>query len=432
MTTTTPITQDEINAVFPTVAETMADALGCDVEDIKPNVSLIEGLDAESIDFLDMVFRLERAFKIKIPRGKIVENARGSLTEAEFEQKGIVTDAGLAQLQVLPVRGAGRAVQDADEGRGHSAALHARDVLQARRAGAARREGRRLGRALRRMSDHFAAFSFVDRITEFEPGARARGAYRDPGRRRRVSAVPRRRSRRAAGGVGRDGAHRLSRPAGRGARERDALPARRAPGRRCSTSPSTSRAATTRRSPTAARREVGGARVIELDDCLGPMLPVAEFDDPEALAARFALLRGEARRRAASAACRCRRSCAPAACRASRRRGTLAVPADAPFFGDHFPRRPVFPATLLLDAQIGLALAVAAESGRFGAGGAARARADDPREDALVHAAGPDAGADARSCARAATDTATFQLTAEADGKTVATARVEIREAGNS
>ena len=47
--TTTPITQQEIDAVFPTVAETMADALGCDVEDIKPNVSLIEGLDAEDI-----------------------------------------------------------------------------------------------------------------------------------------------------------------------------------------------------------------------------------------------------------------------------------------------------------------------------------------------------------------------------------------------
>jgi acyl carrier protein len=86
-------------AVFPTVAATMADALGCDVEDIKPDVSLIEGLDAESIDFLDMVFRLERAFKIKIPRGKIVENARGSLTEAEFEDKGVVTPAGLAQLK---------------------------------------------------------------------------------------------------------------------------------------------------------------------------------------------------------------------------------------------------------------------------------------------------------------------------------------------
>lgn len=93
------VTQDEIMAVFPKVAETMADALGCDVDDIKPDVSLIEGLDAESIDFLDMVFRLERAFKIKIPRGKIVENARGDLPDVEFEQKGIVTDKGLAQLR---------------------------------------------------------------------------------------------------------------------------------------------------------------------------------------------------------------------------------------------------------------------------------------------------------------------------------------------
>ena len=97
--TTTAITQDEIDAVFPKVAETMADALGCEIEDIKPNVSLIEGLDAESIDFLDMVFRLERAFKIKIPRGKIVENARGDLPEAEFEQKGVVTEKGMAQLR---------------------------------------------------------------------------------------------------------------------------------------------------------------------------------------------------------------------------------------------------------------------------------------------------------------------------------------------
>jgi acyl carrier protein len=95
----TEITKDEINAVFPTVAATMADALGCDIEDIKPDVSLIEGLDAESIDFLDMVFRLERAFKIKIPRGKIVENARGALSEAEFEDKGVVTEAGMKQLR---------------------------------------------------------------------------------------------------------------------------------------------------------------------------------------------------------------------------------------------------------------------------------------------------------------------------------------------
>ena len=91
--------KEEVLAVFPTVAKTIADALGCDVEDVKLDVSLIEGLDAESIDFLDLVFRLERAFKLKIPRGKIIEEARGDLPEAEFEQKGLVTEAGMQRLR---------------------------------------------------------------------------------------------------------------------------------------------------------------------------------------------------------------------------------------------------------------------------------------------------------------------------------------------
>ena len=93
------ISQQEIEDVFPKVAQIIADALGCDVEDVKPTIPLIEGLDAESIDFLDLVFRLERGFGVKIPRGKIVEDARGPLPEAEFENKGIVTDAGLARLK---------------------------------------------------------------------------------------------------------------------------------------------------------------------------------------------------------------------------------------------------------------------------------------------------------------------------------------------
>jgi len=95
------ISKEEIMAVYPTVAATIADALGCEPEDVQLDVSLIEGLDAESIDFLDLVFRLERAFKVKIPRGKIVEDARGDLPEAEFEQKGIVTDAGLERLRAF-------------------------------------------------------------------------------------------------------------------------------------------------------------------------------------------------------------------------------------------------------------------------------------------------------------------------------------------
>jgi acyl carrier protein len=93
------ISKQEIEAVFPKVAQVIADALGCDVGDVQLQVPLIEGLDAESIDFLDLVFRLERGFGVKIPRGKIVEDARGELPEAEFEKGGIVTDAGLAQLR---------------------------------------------------------------------------------------------------------------------------------------------------------------------------------------------------------------------------------------------------------------------------------------------------------------------------------------------
>ena len=93
------ISKEEVLAVHPQVAEVMADALGCDVEQLGLDVPLIEGLNAESIDFLDMVFRLERAFKVKIPRGKIVEDARGELSEADFERKGILTEAGLARLR---------------------------------------------------------------------------------------------------------------------------------------------------------------------------------------------------------------------------------------------------------------------------------------------------------------------------------------------
>ena len=95
------ITQQDIDTVFPKVAATVADALGCDEDDVKRDSSLINDLGAESIDFLDLVFRLERAFKIKIPRGKIVEDSRGALSEAEFEQKGLVTDRGLAQLRAF-------------------------------------------------------------------------------------------------------------------------------------------------------------------------------------------------------------------------------------------------------------------------------------------------------------------------------------------
>ncbi|WP_341882366.1 acyl carrier protein [Synechococcus sp. UW140] len=89
----------EIADVFPKLAEAMSEALGCDEEQITLTASLIDDLDAESIDFLDIVFRLEKIFKVKIPRGKILEDARGSLSESEFEENGVLSAAGLEQLK---------------------------------------------------------------------------------------------------------------------------------------------------------------------------------------------------------------------------------------------------------------------------------------------------------------------------------------------
>jgi acyl carrier protein len=97
--TNTHITKEEIMAVYPQIAEIIAAALPCEIERVKPEASLIDDLGAQSIDFLDIVFRLERAFKVKIPRGKIIEEARGSLSQAEFEHAGAVSPAGLERLK---------------------------------------------------------------------------------------------------------------------------------------------------------------------------------------------------------------------------------------------------------------------------------------------------------------------------------------------
>jgi acyl carrier protein len=99
--TNTPISKEEIMAIYPKIAEIIADALPCEVEKVKLDASLIDDLGAQSIDFLDIVFRLERAFKVKIPRGKLVADARGDLTEAEFEHRGVVSEAGLTRLKTF-------------------------------------------------------------------------------------------------------------------------------------------------------------------------------------------------------------------------------------------------------------------------------------------------------------------------------------------
>ncbi|MCE0724873.1 MULTISPECIES: acyl carrier protein [Legionella] len=85
--------------VYPKVREIVADVLVIDVEEISLNSRLIADLGAESIDFLDLVFQLEKEFKIKIPRGQLEKNARGDLAEDEFEKGGFITEQGLQALK---------------------------------------------------------------------------------------------------------------------------------------------------------------------------------------------------------------------------------------------------------------------------------------------------------------------------------------------
>src|SRR3990167_1991550 len=88
-----------IDSVYPKVREIIADVLVIDEEEISKNKRLIADLGAESIDFLDLVFQLEKEFGIKIPRGQLEKNARGSLAEDEFERGGVLTQKGMQVLK---------------------------------------------------------------------------------------------------------------------------------------------------------------------------------------------------------------------------------------------------------------------------------------------------------------------------------------------
>ena len=88
-------TQEEI---YAKVSATLVDALNVDEEDVKPTSTLQGDLGAESIDFLDIVFRLEREFGIKIPRGELFPESIFA-GDPEFVQNGRVTDKGLEELR---------------------------------------------------------------------------------------------------------------------------------------------------------------------------------------------------------------------------------------------------------------------------------------------------------------------------------------------
>src|SRR5258705_6746944 len=79
-------------------SETLVDALNVEEDDIKPSATLQADLGAESIDFLDIVFRLERECGIKIPRGELFSERVFELS-TKIVQDGHVTAEGLAALR---------------------------------------------------------------------------------------------------------------------------------------------------------------------------------------------------------------------------------------------------------------------------------------------------------------------------------------------
>ena len=83
--------------IFSKVQEALVDALGVDDDEVTPNATLQGDLGAESIDFLDIVFRLEKAFGIKIERGELFPE--DILTNTDYVQDGKVNSAGMSKLK---------------------------------------------------------------------------------------------------------------------------------------------------------------------------------------------------------------------------------------------------------------------------------------------------------------------------------------------
>ena len=89
-----PMSRDEI---YKKVQAVLVDALGVDEDEVTPNAVIRDDLGAESIDFLDIMFRLEKAFGIKIPKGEMMpENVAN---DPNIVKDGVVTPQGIAMLK---------------------------------------------------------------------------------------------------------------------------------------------------------------------------------------------------------------------------------------------------------------------------------------------------------------------------------------------
>jgi acyl carrier protein len=90
-----------MTTTFEKIQDIIAEALYCEKDQVTKDANLMADLGAESIDFLDIVFRLEKTFGIKIPKGEIESRARGDLADGEFEVNGVLQPKGLERLRAI-------------------------------------------------------------------------------------------------------------------------------------------------------------------------------------------------------------------------------------------------------------------------------------------------------------------------------------------
>jgi acyl carrier protein len=86
------------NEIYEKVRAILVDALGADESECTPDATLMGDLGAESIDFLDIVFRLEKTFSIKIPRGELFPD-NFAAADPSLAKDGMLTPAGVSELR---------------------------------------------------------------------------------------------------------------------------------------------------------------------------------------------------------------------------------------------------------------------------------------------------------------------------------------------
>jgi 3-hydroxymyristoyl/3-hydroxydecanoyl-(acyl carrier protein) dehydratase len=272
------------------------------------------------------------------------------------------------------------------------------------------------------MTAHFAAFSFVDRITEFVAGTRARGFFWIP---EGIRAFP---PCLVAEAVGQLAAWLAmskvdfrGRPVAALATE-TRFDGEVAPGDVLQLSVDIEDCDDDMVAY-GGSAAVDGRQVIELEHCLGPMLPVEDFDAPDALRERLELLRNEGAPPGRFQGVDPAETVLIEHVPGKSLRATLKVPGEAAYFADHFPRNPVLPATLLLDAQIrAAARLVAQDCGPHFSSPVASRMTHVKMRAFITPGQEVELGATLASHDAAA---ARVMLSAHVAGKSVATARVE-------